>query len=48
MLKKAYVLWLFGLALLSPLAQAQTVQFESATYEVNEGEGTVSINVTIS
>jgi hypothetical protein len=48
MLKKAYVLWLFGLALLSPLAQAQTVQFESATYEVNEGDGTVTIAVTIS
>jgi ribosomal protein L35AE/L33A len=50
MLKKAYVLWLFGIALLSPLAQtaAQTVQFDSATYNVNEGDGTVTITVTIS
>jgi hypothetical protein len=49
MLKKAYVLWLFGLALLSPLAQAApTVQFESAEYEVDEDVGTVVVTVTIS
>jgi ribosomal protein L35AE/L33A len=50
MLKKAYVLWLFGIALLSPLAQAQipTVQFDLAAYNVNEGDGTVTITVTIS
>jgi ribosomal protein L35AE/L33A len=50
MLKKAYVLWLFGIALLSPLAQtaAQTVQFDSATYSVDEYAGTVTITVTIS
>jgi ribosomal protein L35AE/L33A len=50
MLKKAYVLWLFGIALLSPLAQtaAQTVEFESATYSVNEGGTEVTITVTIS
>jgi ribosomal protein L35AE/L33A len=50
MLKKAYVLWLLGLVLLSPLAQAAkpTVQFDSATYVVNEDVGTVTITVTIS
>jgi ribosomal protein L35AE/L33A len=49
MLKKTYALWLFGLALLSPLAQAApTVQFDSATYVVDEYAGTVTITVTIS
>jgi ribosomal protein L35AE/L33A len=47
MLKKAYVLWLFGIAL--PLAQAAPiVQFSSATHEVNEGGNIITITVTIS
>jgi uncharacterized membrane-anchored protein/ribosomal protein L35AE/L33A len=47
MLKKAYILWLLGI--LSPLAQAvPTVQFDSATYSVNEDAGYVTITVTIS
>ncbi|MEN8219750.1 MAG: Calx-beta domain-containing protein, partial [Pseudomonadota bacterium] len=48
MLKQTYLLWLFGLALLFPLAQAQssTLQFHSATYSVNENGGTVTITVT--
>jgi hypothetical protein len=45
MLRKAYLL--LWLALLFPLAQAApTVQFNSATYEVNEGDGYVTITVT--
>jgi hypothetical protein len=46
MLKKAYLL--LWLVLLPPLAQAavSTIQFDSATYEVNEGDGYVTITVT--
>jgi ribosomal protein L35AE/L33A len=46
MLRKAYLL----LALLFPLAQtaAQTVQFGSATYSVDEDAGTITITVSIS
>jgi hypothetical protein len=46
MLKKTYLLWL---ALLSPLAQAetpQTLQFSEATYSVNEDGGSVDLTVT--
>jgi uncharacterized protein (DUF2249 family) len=43
MLRKAYLL--LWLVLLSPLAQA-TLQFDSAAYEVNESDGTVTITVT--
>jgi ribosomal protein L35AE/L33A len=46
MLRKAYLL--LWLALLSPLVQAQTVQFDSAAYNINEDAGTVTITVTIS
>jgi ribosomal protein L35AE/L33A len=46
MLKKAYILWI---TLLSPLVQAvPTIQFDLATYEVDEGDGTAIIIVTIS
>jgi ribosomal protein L35AE/L33A len=50
MLKKTYILlWLFGTTLLSPLAQATpTVQFNSATYSVDEDGTEVTITVTIS
>jgi ribosomal protein L35AE/L33A len=49
MLKNTYLLWLFGLALLSPNLLAtspSTLQFSLATYSVTEDGGSVEITVT--
>jgi hypothetical protein len=50
MLKKAYVLWLFGLALLSPLtvgaAKPGELTFSEAEYTAGEQDGTVKLKVS--